>query len=141
LVTASGKHGSTNRWREQWQWKYDGAGNLDVRTNNTLVQDFGVNGSLTFELYTPTMAREMPRFLIWRLEGFSTTNASQIKAKQSSPTLTEHPNNLPASYCCPGQQQERGFAHLFHLSTPGSLSVRDATAQCRDETLLMVSKR
>jgi RHS repeat-associated protein len=45
LITALGKEtgGTTNRWQEQFGYGYDAAGNLNNRTNNTLVQVFGVN--------------------------------------------------------------------------------------------------
>jgi hypothetical protein len=44
---------------------------------------------------------------------------------------TQHPNALPASWRCPGQPGA-WFASVFHLSTPGSLSVMDATGPlCR----------
>jgi RHS repeat-associated protein len=33
----------TNRWQEQFGYNYDGAGNLNQRTNYTLLQNFGVN--------------------------------------------------------------------------------------------------
>jgi hypothetical protein len=54
---------------------------------------------IRFELDTPTKARGMPT-KIKRRNSFSATNASRLK--QSSPTLTEHPNTMPASECCPG---------------------------------------
>jgi RHS repeat-associated protein len=45
LLTANGKEagGVTNRWQEQFGYAYDAAGNLNVRTNNTLFQQFNVN--------------------------------------------------------------------------------------------------
>jgi RHS repeat-associated protein len=45
LKTAIGKEasGTTNRWQEQLGYAYDAAGNLNYRTNYTLVQSFGVN--------------------------------------------------------------------------------------------------
>ncbi|HTX21666.1 MAG TPA: RHS repeat-associated core domain-containing protein, partial [Candidatus Aquilonibacter sp.] len=45
LVTANAKEpgGVTNRWQEQFGYAYDAAGNLNNRTNNALVQTFGVN--------------------------------------------------------------------------------------------------
>jgi RHS repeat-associated protein len=45
LTSASGKelNGVTPRWQEQFGYGYDAAGNLNNRTNNTLVQNFGVN--------------------------------------------------------------------------------------------------
>ena len=45
LTLAIGKelNGVTPRWQEQFGYGYDAAGNLNDRTNNTLVQVFGVN--------------------------------------------------------------------------------------------------
>ena len=45
LKTALGKEsgGTTNRLQEQLGYAYDAAGNLDVRTNNSLIQSFNVN--------------------------------------------------------------------------------------------------
>jgi len=45
---------------------------------------------------------------------------------------TEHPNALPALWHCPGQP--KGVVGSSSLSTPGSLSVMDATDQlCRKD--------
>jgi len=45
LTSAIGKelNGVTPRWQEQFGYGYDASGNLNIRTNNTLVQNFGVN--------------------------------------------------------------------------------------------------
>jgi RHS repeat-associated protein len=45
VKTAIGKEagGVTNRWQEQLGYAYDAAGNLNTRTNNALIQSFGVN--------------------------------------------------------------------------------------------------
>ena len=45
LKMAVGKEagGTTNRWQEQFGYAYDAAGNLNYRTNNTLLQAFNVN--------------------------------------------------------------------------------------------------
>jgi RHS repeat-associated protein len=45
LKTAIGKEtgGVTNRWQEQFGYAYDAAGNLNFRTNNTLLQQFYLN--------------------------------------------------------------------------------------------------
>jgi len=44
LKTARGKTpGATNRWNEQFGYAYDAAGNLNFRTNYTMVQTFNVN--------------------------------------------------------------------------------------------------
>jgi hypothetical protein len=45
LKTAAGLEsgGTSKRWDEQLGYVYDGAGNLNVRTNNTLLQQFSVN--------------------------------------------------------------------------------------------------
>jgi hypothetical protein len=72
------------------------------------------------ELYTPTIARMMPKKnRSWK--GFSATN--QVKARLH---LTEHPNALAASWRCPGQPVDV-VGNFFQLSTSGSPSVMDAT--------------
>jgi RHS repeat-associated protein len=44
LLTAKGyESGGTTRLNEQFQYKYDAAGNLSIRTNNALIQTFAVN--------------------------------------------------------------------------------------------------
>ena len=45
LTSAIGKEagGVTNRWQERFGYAYDAAGNLNYRTNNALIQSFGVN--------------------------------------------------------------------------------------------------
>jgi RHS repeat-associated protein len=45
LKTAFGKEsgGTANRWQEQLGYAYDATGNLNFRTNNTLIQTFNVN--------------------------------------------------------------------------------------------------
>jgi len=45
LKTAIGREagGVTNRLQEQLGYAYDAAGNLNQRTNNALIQNFGVN--------------------------------------------------------------------------------------------------
>src|SRR5207248_2659257 len=44
LKIAIGKEsGGSTRYHEQFGYAYDGAGNLNYRTNNLLVQTFGVN--------------------------------------------------------------------------------------------------
>jgi hypothetical protein len=63
---------------------------------------------------------------IWRWSGFSPANPSQNEGKLGYIKL-----NIPTA--CPPRaavpvNQGRGFASLFHLSTPGSLLVRNATA-------------
>jgi hypothetical protein len=66
------------------------------------------------------------QILIWRWNGFSPVNPSQNEGKLGYVLL-----NIPTA--CPPRaavpfNQGRGFASLFHLSTPGSLLVRNATA-------------
>jgi RHS repeat-associated protein len=45
LLTAFGKEpgGTTNRWQEQFGYRYDAAGNLNFRTNGSLIENFLVN--------------------------------------------------------------------------------------------------
>jgi RHS repeat-associated protein len=44
LKTAQGSEaGGASRWQEQLGYVYDAAGNLNIRTNNALIQDFSVN--------------------------------------------------------------------------------------------------
>lgn len=46
MSTTAGKRsagGVTNRWQEQFGYAYDAAGNLNYRTNYTLLQRFNVN--------------------------------------------------------------------------------------------------
>ena len=45
LISARGKEsgGTTNRLQEQLSYAYDAAGNLNSRTNNALIQNFGLN--------------------------------------------------------------------------------------------------
>ncbi len=47
MRTAQAKEpgGSPNRWQEQFGYAYDAAGNLSFRTNNALVEAFGVNNA------------------------------------------------------------------------------------------------
>jgi len=71
------------------------------------------------ELYTPTIAREMP-MKNKRRDGFSVTN--QVKARLHQ---TEPPNALPASERCPGQPSA-GW-EVLSLSMRSSLSVMAAT--------------
>jgi hypothetical protein len=55
------------------------------------------------ELYTPTIAREMP-MKIERWNSFSATSATQgSKARLHQ---TEHPNALPASWRCPSEPSQ-----------------------------------
>ena len=45
LLTAIGREagGTTNRWQEQFGYRYDAAGNLNFRTNGSLIENFMVN--------------------------------------------------------------------------------------------------
>ncbi len=45
LLTAIGREadGTTNRWQEQFGYRYDSAGNLSFRTNGSLIENFMVN--------------------------------------------------------------------------------------------------
>ena len=66
--------------------------------------------------------------------------ASRLRTLREEGKLIYVTLNIPAP--CPPRSvvpvhQERGFASLFHLSTPGSLSVRDATAPAMSEMLVV----
>jgi hypothetical protein len=79
---------------------------------------------IRIELYTPTIAREMP-IKNKRWNNFSATNATQ--GNKARLHQTEHPNALPASWRCPGQPRQ-DVGNSF-ISVPArSSSVMDATA-------------
>lgn len=60
-----------------------------------------------------------------RWNSFSPTNASQVEVKLGySNSTSQHHARLGV---LSRSTQERGFASVFHLSMPSSLSVRDAT--------------
>ena len=81
LKTAIGKEagGVTNRWQEQFGYAYDAAGNLNVRTNNALVQTFNVN-SLN-ELTTTTNAGRLT------VAGTTTSPATNVTVNTSNAVL------------------------------------------------------
>ena len=84
-------------------------------TNSYVEYGYDELGRLKIELDTPTIAREMPmNFRRWN--SFSATNASQ--ARESLPTQTQHPNSLPASYCCPGQRKGAVLRVCFTSARP-----------------------
>jgi len=96
------------------------------------------------ELHTPTIARVMPRE-IRRWDSFSATKPSRSEGKlaYSDRTAKRLAHLVPLS--CPAialsgggsrSTQGRGFASLFHLSTPGSLSVMAATGPAMSPDLL-----
>jgi len=66
---------------------------------------------MKIELYTPTIAREMP-MKIKRWRGFSATNATP--GSEARLHQTEHPNALPASERCPGQPRQ-GHRKFFRF--------------------------
>lgn len=76
LIAALGKHGSTNRLHEQLLYDYDASGNLEKRTNDVLVQTFGVNAlnQLTTVSRTGNIS----------VAGFTTTNATSVTVKDNS---------------------------------------------------------
>ncbi len=81
LKTAIGKEagGVTNRWQEQFGYAYDAAGNLNYRTNNTLLQQFNVN-SLN-ELTTTTNGGRLT------VAGSTTSPATNVTVNTSNAVL------------------------------------------------------
>jgi RHS repeat-associated protein len=81
LKTAVGKeaNGTTPRWQEQFGYAYDGAGNLNNRTNNTLLEQFNVN-SLN-ELTTVTNGGRLT------VSGSSTMPATSVTVNTSNALL------------------------------------------------------
>ena len=81
LKTAVGKeaNGTTPRWQEQLGYAYDGAGNLNNRTNNTLLEQFNVN-SLN-ELTTVTNGGRLT------VSGSSTMPATSVTVNTSNALL------------------------------------------------------
>ena len=81
LKTAVGKeaNGTTPRWQEQLGYTYDGAGNLNNRTNNTLLEQFNVN-SLN-ELTTVTNGGRLT------VSGSSTMPATSVTVNTSNALL------------------------------------------------------
>jgi RHS repeat-associated protein len=81
LKTAIGREsgGVTNRWQEQFGYAYDAAGNLNWRTNNTLLQEFNVN-SLN-ELTTITNGGRLT------VAGTTTSPATNVTVNTSNAVL------------------------------------------------------
>jgi RHS repeat-associated protein len=81
LTKAIGKEagGVTNRWQEQFGYAYDAAGNLNQRTNNTLVQTFNVNN--LNELTTITNAGKLT------VAGTTTSPATNVTVNTSNAVL------------------------------------------------------
>jgi RHS repeat-associated protein len=81
LKTALGKEagGVTNRWQEQFGYAYDAAGNLNQRTNYSLIQTFSVN-SLN-ELTTTTNAGRLT------VAGTTTSPATNVTVNSSNAVL------------------------------------------------------
>jgi RHS repeat-associated protein len=81
LQTAIGKEsgGLTNRLNEQFGYVYDAAGNLNFRTNNALVQTFGVNN--LNELSTVSRAGTLT------VEGVTTSPATNVTVNTSNAVL------------------------------------------------------
>ena len=71
--------GVTNRWQEQFGYAYDAAGNLNIRTNNALVQNFNVN-SLN-ELTTITNNGRLT------VAGSTTSPATDVKVNTSNAVI------------------------------------------------------
>jgi len=73
------------------------------------------------ERFTPTIARAVPAksdLAPGQLLGYE-----PLATKESSPTSNRTPKRLARLVALSRSTQGRGFASLFHLSTPGSLSV------------------
>ena len=81
LKTAIGKTsgGTTNRWQEQLGYAYDAAGNLNFRTNNTLLQNFNVNN--LNELTTETNGGALT------VAGTTTSPATNVTVNASNAVL------------------------------------------------------
>jgi len=81
LKTAIGKEsgGTTNRWQEQLGYVYDAAGNLNFRTNNTLLQNFNVNN--INELTTETNGGALT------VAGTTTSPATNVTVNTSNAVL------------------------------------------------------
>ena len=80
LLTASGTEGSTNRANEQLKYSYDAAGNLYQRTNNALIQTFGVDNlnQLSTAARTGTLT----------VGGATSTNVSSVTVNDGTTTVT-----------------------------------------------------
>lgn len=88
--------------------------------------------------HTPTIARVMPK-RIERWDSFSATNASPSEAKLTYVRLNSQ-TPCPPRGAVP-VNQGRGFASMFHLSTPGSLSVMAATVPAMSGSSVLAGNR
>ncbi len=90
LISAIGKvpGGGNNRWQEQFGYAYDAAGNLNVRTNNALLQRFNVNN--LNELTTVTNGGKLT------LVGATTSPATNVTVNTSNAVLYADVSRLPA---------------------------------------------
>ena len=80
LKTAVGKEMSgAGRWQEQFGYAYDGAGNLNYRTNNTLLDQFNVNSQN--ELTTVTNGGRLT------VAGSTTSRATSVTVNTSNAVL------------------------------------------------------
>lgn len=81
LISAIGKApgGGNNRWQEQFGYAYDAAGNLNVRTNNALLQRFNVNN--LNELTTVTNGGKLT------VVGSTTSPATNVTVNTSNAVL------------------------------------------------------
>jgi len=80
LLTASGTEGSTNRANEQLKYSYDAAGNLYQRTNNALIQTFGVDNLNQLSTAGPSGTLTV--------SGATSTNVSSVTVNDGSSTVT-----------------------------------------------------
>jgi len=124
LQSATGKEsgGGTTRLHEKFGYKYDAAGNLDVRTNNALLQDFSVDvqnqltgvsrsGTLTVagtssssasSVTVNTLSATRYNDAMWAKDGFTVTNGNNLyTAVATDASGRGHTNavtfNLPSS--------------------------------------------
>ena len=98
VKTAIGKeaNGTTPRWQEQLGYAYDAAGNLNWRTNNTLLQQFNVNN--LNELTTVTNGGRLT------VVGSTTSPATNVIVNTSNAVL----------------YADEAFARLHQPESPGS---------------------
>ncbi len=81
LLTAIGREagGTTNRWQEQFGYRYDAAGNLNFRTNGSLIENFMVNN--LNELTTDTNSGALT------VAGSTTSLATNVTVNTSNAAL------------------------------------------------------
>ena len=116
---ANQRTGVTRTAGDYVNYTYDNAGELLRATGYEPAGTLRLQERLIIELYTPTIAREMP-MKNKRWDSFSATNQVKARLHQTKP-----PNALPASERCPGQPSA-GW-EVLSLSMRSSHSVMAAT--------------